>query len=154
MTTVAVGFHVFIALFAFGTLPFPGLYFIQIAQGADVATVRRVSRIATARGKIGGPCLILAAALGFWAASSLGIPLGAHWLIAAYVLFAVLFVTGFGYFARREARIAALAESAPDGAPTGELANLLTDATAMRIGYLDLLVWAAIFYVMIFKPVW
>ncbi len=95
---------------------------------------------------------LLTAIVGFIVAWRLGIPLNAGWLIAAYVVFVVVVSCGMGYHARREMRIAALAEVSPDDAPSPELAAAIDDPVAVPVFWASGILWILLIWLMVARP--
>ena len=144
--------HILLVVFAFGALLFPELFFHRIAARCnDVATLRVLFGLATARGRIAAPALLVGALVGLWYAHAAGYSLTAGWLIASYVVLICIFAVG-GSFARREQRCYKLAQESPDGAPSAELRAAIASDERSPMGYIALLLFVAIFYLMIAKP--
>lgn len=96
----------------------------------------------------------------FWIGVAFGITAGvvngynllAPWLLAAYVLVAVLLVGGLAVTVPWMNRVGALAAAAPDGAPGPELMAVLHDRRVTVLLWLSVVVDVAIVALMVFKP--
>jgi uncharacterized membrane protein len=117
-----------------------------------VNAIRAAYAIAAMRGKIFGPLAVVTALIGFWVASTTGIPLNSGWLVASYVVFVVLMLIGFGFHARKEVSIYNLAMASPENAPSAELNAAIHDPLEVPMGIASTLLWIALFYLMIAKP--
>jgi len=96
--------------------------------------------------------VLLAAALGFAAATVLGYPLTSRWLVIAYILVALLLVDGFGERLPWVKAVRAAALASPDDRPSGELKALIESPRAKIGGPLSGVLWLAVVYTMVFKP--
>jgi uncharacterized membrane protein len=152
MVTVIYFLHVLLAFTAIAFLVVPGLILEMAARTKDVPFIRRLFRLATFHGRVGGIISLLTAIVGFVVAWRLGIPLNAGWLIAAYVVFVVVMILGMGYHARREMRIAMLAAASPDGAPSPELAAAIDDPLAIPIFWASGILWILLIWLMVARP--
>jgi uncharacterized membrane protein len=153
MVTVVYFLHVLLAFTAIAFLVVPGLILEMAARTKDVPFIRRLFRLASFHGRVGGMIALLTAIVGFIVAWRVGIPLNAGWMIAAYVVFVVVVVVlGMGYHARREMRIAALAEVSPDDAPSPELAAAIDDPLAVPIFWASGILWILLIWLMVARP--
>lgn len=152
LLTAAVAAHVVLAFAAIAFLIVPGAILEKIAHTKDVPFIRKAFALGIFHGQIGGPLAMAVALLGVVVAWRGGIPLSSGWLIAAYVTFAVVMGIGIGYHARRETRIAALARSSPDAAPSAELAAEIDDPLARPLFWASALLWTFLIYDMVAKP--
>ncbi len=144
--------HVLLAFTAIALLVVPGLMLENVAHTRDVALIKRMYALGSFHGRIGGPLALLTAVVGFVVAWQLGIPLNSGWLIAAYVVFVLVMALGIGYHARREMRIASLAQASPENAPSPELAAAIDDRLAIPMSWLSGLLWAVLIWLMVAKP--
>lgn len=149
---LALMLHVFVGLIAFGALPFSGLFFNMMAKNANVSTIRSVYTVAAFRGKAFGPLGVITGLLGFWVASVMGIPLSSGWLIATYVAWGLLIVIGFGYHARMDSKILALAQASSGEQPSPELHAAIHNPLETVMGMVSMFLWLFIFYLMFAKP--
>ena len=92
MVTVVYFLHVLLAFTAIAFLVVPGLILEMAARTKDVPFIRRLFRLASFHGRVGGMIALLTAIVGFIVAWRVGIPLNAGWMIAAYVVFVVVAV--------------------------------------------------------------
>ncbi len=151
--TTAVSFlHVLLAFAAIGFLVVPGYMLERVAETRDVPFIRRAYRLGKFHGQIGGPIALLAAIAGLIAAWRYGIPLTSGWLVVAYVAFVLVISLGIGYHARRELRIAALAQTSPDSAPSPGLAAAIDEPMRWPLYWASALLWIFLIWVMVAKP--
>ena len=149
---ILIASHVLVAVAAISFLVVPGAMLVSAARTRDVAFIRRVFALGAFHGQVGGALLLLAGILGLIVAIVAGIPLGAGWLIASYVVYALLVILGIGYHARWEMRVAKLAQASPDAEPSPELAALIDDPLQTPMLWLSALLWVSIVYLMVAKP--
>lgn len=152
MPVFTMSAHAILGIFAFGALQFPGLFFAQVAKSENVGAIRSAYAVAATRGKIFGPLAMVVALVGFGVAAMRGIPLNSGWLIASYVDFVLLMGLGFGYHARTEVKIYNLAMASSLDAPSPELKSAIHDPLEMPMGIVSMVLWIALFYLMIAKP--
>jgi hypothetical protein len=144
--------HVLFAFVAISLLVVPGLILEMAAHTRDVPFIRRIYQLMSFHGKIGGPVAILTALLGLVAVWRSNMSFGAGWLIAGYVVFALIMALGFGYHMLREIRIAALAQKSPDAAPSPDLAAAISDPLAVPLLWVSTLLWTFLIWLMSAKP--
>ena len=152
MVTVVYFLHVLLAFTAIAFLVVPGLILEMAARTKDVPFIRRLFRLASFHGRVGGMIALLTAIAGLIVAWRLGIPLNTGWLIAAYAIFVVVVILGMGYHGRREIRIAALAEASPDNAPSPELTAAIDDPLAVPIFWASGILWILLIWLMVARP--
>lgn len=152
MTALILVLHVLAVVIAFGILVFPGLLFERIAEKGDVRTIRNVFGIGVARVKFGAPLLILGALLGVWLAYSAGYSLSAGWLVASYLSFIALVAIGIGYHSRWERHVYGLAMASPENQPSADLQAAIEKRSKSPLGYVSLLLFIFIMYLMSAKP--
>jgi hypothetical protein len=152
VSTIITTLHVILAFAAVAFLVVPGAMLEKAAETRDVPYIRRAFALGVFHGRIGGPIVVLAAAVGIAAAWGAGIPLTSGWLIAAYISFAIGIGLGIGYHSRREMRILALAQASPDDAPSPELAAVIADPLARPMLWISTLNWLFIIWDMVAKP--
>ncbi|HEY6326077.1 MAG TPA: DUF2269 family protein [Candidatus Cybelea sp.] len=152
MTTTVYFFHVLFAFAAIAFLVVPGAMMEMAAHTRDVPFIRRMYQMGKFHGQIGGPLALLAALVGLFAAWRLGIPWTSGWLVAAYVVFALIMLLGIGYHTRREIRIGALAQASPDAAPSPELAAVIDDPLSRPVLWASGLLWILLIWLMVAKP--
>jgi hypothetical protein len=130
----------------------PGVILDMIAHTRDVGLIRKTYAIAIFHGRVGGPIALLTIILGLVIVWMKGISFTAPWLVVSYVLVVAMLALGFGYHAPREIKIAGLARSSPDTAPSPELAAAIDDPKAMMMTWISAALWTAIILVMILRP--
>lgn len=144
--------HVLVAFAAVALLFVPGWMLFAAARSRDVGFIRRTFALGAFHGRIGGPLALLAGILGFGVAGMNHVPLGAGWLVASYVVYALLMVVGIGYHMRWELHVAALAKASPENAPSPELAAAIADPLGTPMMWLSAILWIALIYLMVAKP--
>jgi uncharacterized membrane protein len=130
-----------------------GLVTGRVLRGGNVPAIRRV--LAAERrltNLVGAPLLVAGIVFGFIAALTGGFDLTAQWLILAYVLVAVNFVNGIGFYDPHAKRLAAAAEASVETTPSAELRALIESPRTWIVPGLDLVLWVAIIFVMVMKP--
>ena len=152
MSTPIYLLHVLLAFAAVAFLIVPGLYLEHVARTHDVPFIRKAYALMAFHGRIGGPLALLLLPVGIWLAIAYGVPLTSKWLIASYVVYTLIMVTGIGYHSRREITIGKLAAVSPDGAPSPELAKAIDDPKAGTMMATSLLLWVVIIWLMVAKP--
>jgi uncharacterized membrane protein len=152
MMTFYIAVHALVGILAFGILALPGFYFARIAKSRNVAAIRVAFAIAVKRGRIGGPLAILTSLFGIWVAYAAGYSLSAGWLIASYVVVAILVALGLGVHARWEAKVYKLALASSESAASPELRAAIDSPLDDVLNWVSLALWFALFYLMIFRP--
>lgn len=99
-----------------------------------------------------GPLALLTALVGLIVAWRYQIPLASGWLIATYIAFVLVIALGIGYHSRRELRIAALAQTSPEAAPSPELSAAIDDPMSVPAMWVSALLWILIIWLMVAKP--
>jgi hypothetical protein len=149
---IVIALHVLAAFVAVAFLIVPGLILEIVGHTHDVVLIRKTYALASFHGKVGGPFAILLLLLGIAAAMVNGLPLTLPWLIASYVLFALLMAAGFGFHMPRELRIAALSQTSPDAAPSPELAAAIDAPLAKPMLWVSAALWIALIVIMVVRP--
>lgn len=145
--------HVVVAFAAVAFLVVPALFLELAAQTHDVPFIRKAYGLMSFHGRIGGPLALLLFPIGLWLAVLYGIPLASGWLVATYVLYAVLMALGIGYHSRREIRIGKLAAAVgPDGTPPQELSAILDDPLARPMMIVSSTLWIVLIWLMVARP--
>lgn len=152
MSTAVLLLHVLLAFAAVALLIVPGLFLEYVAHTRDVPFIRKAFRLMSFHGRIGGPVALLILPVGIWAAIVYGIPLTSRWLVASYVIYALLMISGIGYHSRREITIGKLSAVSPDGAPSPELEKAIGDPKAGIMMTVSLLMWICLIWLMVAKP--
>jgi len=152
MITTLLAVHAFVAIIAFGLLPFPSILAKPMIANGDVQTIRSVFSILVARGRLAGPLAILAALFGFWLAREMGYSYTAGWLIVSYIAFVIVLAVGIGVHARWEQRVLAAAQSSTTGGITPELTAIINDKVNIVFYVVSLTCWFVLFYCMIVRP--
>lgn len=149
---IVVALHVLVAFAAIAFLVVPGWMLVAASRSRDVAFIRRTFALGAFHGRVGGPLALLAGLLGFGAAASMGVPLNAGWLVASYVVYAVVMVIGIAYHMRWEIRVAKLAQASPEGTASGDLAEAIADPLGLPMLWLSAVLWIALIYLMVARP--
>lgn len=152
MGTAIYVLHVLLAFAAVAFLIVPGSFLESVARTHDVPLIRKTFGIMSFHGKVGGPLAFLLLPIGIWLAVLYGIPLTSGWLIATYVLYAVVIAIGIGYHTRRERTIGMLAAKSPDDAPSAELSAVLDDPLALPMNIVSAILWALLIWLMTARP--
>lgn len=124
----------------------------RIGRSGDTRSIRTAFAMAK-------PVAMVAPAI-FWVGVAFGITAGvvngynllAPWLLATYVLVALLLVAGLTITVPWMNRVGALAAAAPDGAPSPELTGALHDGRVTALMWASIVVDFAILGLMVFKP--
>jgi hypothetical protein len=143
-----------LTMFAAVTLMFGGeLLFHLVRRSGDLHALRRFLDVVFPVFRIGVGLLSLGVAFGLLAATTIGFSLTAGWLLLAYALIAGIYVIGFGvgvpYFNRVRA---ALDDSSLQG-PSPELRRVLEDPRWILDLVVSVLLYVAIIFVMVMKPI-
>lgn len=152
MSTAVYVLHVLLAFAAVAFLVVPGVFLESVARTRDVGLIRKTFGLMSFHGKIGGPLALLLLPIGIWLAISYGISLTSGWLIASYVLYAVVIAVGIGYHSRRERTIGVLSAKSPDGAPSAELSAVLDDPLALPMNIASAVLWGLLIWLMAARP--
>lgn len=152
MSTAVYVLHVLLAFAAIAFLVVPGAFLESVARTRDVPLIRKTFGLMSFHGKIGGPLAILLLPIGIWLAVLYGIPLTSGWLIASYVLYALVVGIGVGYHSRRERTIGLLSAKSPEGAPTAELSTALDDPLALPMNVASAVLWTLLIWLMAARP--
>jgi uncharacterized membrane protein len=130
-----------------------GLISGRVLRSGNVAAIRRVLDVERRIGNlVGGPLFIGGIAFGLIAALAGGFDLTARWLLIAYVLVAANFANGVLLYEPHARRLAAAAEASDEGAPSAELRALIDAPRTNIVPGADALLWLAIIFVMVVKP--
>ena len=128
-----------------------GLLERAVARSGDVRALRRVLAAEDRFAPLGGGLFLLGIALGVITALTGGFDLLQPWLIAGYVLSAVVLITAFTYHIPTANRLKELTAASPDD-PSPELRAAIDEPLGPVIVALDTLVWLALIFVMVVKP--
>jgi hypothetical protein len=151
-----------ITMFAAVTLMFGGeVLFHLLRRRGDLHSLRRFLEVVLPVFRIGVGLLTLGVGFGLLAATTIGFSLTAGWLLLAYALIAAIYVVGFGvgvpYFNRVRAALEdASLDAAPNDQPAGEagraLRRILDDPRWVFDLVVSVVLYAAIIFVMVAKP--
>ncbi|HET7677403.1 MAG TPA: hypothetical protein VFK38_06080 [Candidatus Limnocylindrales bacterium] len=130
----------------------PALLLHRVAPDADVRLVRGLFGAADRLGRFIPLLFTAGLVFGLITAWTGRFDFFAPWLLIAYALFIVASITGAGFTAPWIKRVAALAESSPDGPATGELAAALADRRAHALFWLDVVIIVGFVFDMVVKP--
>lgn len=129
-----------------------GMLSAGIARTGDVRAIRRALAAEARFQPAGGALFVLGIVFGFVTALTGDFDLTAPWLLIAYGLVAVTFVTGIAYHGPRGKKLQALAEASSENELSAPLRTLIDSPSARVVVALDTLIWLAIVYVMVVKP--
>ena len=128
---------------------------IWAGRARSVAEVRVYARlIAFSENWLSPAAAIGIAVFGYSAADRGGFDLGTTWLVIAQVLFLAIVVLALVFLRPAARRLQALANAAPDGPITPEIAAYLKSPLFPIVGSLDSLFFLFIIYLMVVKPAW
>jgi uncharacterized membrane protein SirB2 len=149
---LALKFLHILTMFATVTLFVGGeVILTAVARTRDVGALRRVAAITKRTDGIGILLFLMGVALGILTAVTGQFDLTAPWLIIAYVLVAILIVTGIFYFTPQTKRLAEALDASGDRF-SPELEQLLDPRRQMVVVVLDVALWSALIYLMVVKP--
>jgi hypothetical protein len=123
-----------------------------VARSGDVRALRAVLAAEDTFTPIGGGIFLLGIAFGVVAALTGGLDLTQPWLIIGYVLTAIILVLAFAYHVPTSSRLKALAEASGDDQPSAELRAAIDRPIGRVVNIVDGLVWLAVIFVMVVKP--
>jgi hypothetical protein len=129
-----------------------GLLEGAVARSGDVRALRRVLAAEDRFAPIGGGIFLLGIVLGVVTALVGSLDLTQPWLLIGYVLSAVILVNAFAYHIPTANKLKALANASPDDAPSGELSAAIQAPIGAVMNAFDSLVWLALIFVMVVKP--
>jgi hypothetical protein len=129
-----------------------GVLTASIARTQDIRAIRRAVAAESRFNPAGGALFLLGLVFGFVTALTGGIDLTAPWLLIAYGLVGIIFVTGITYHAPLGRKLHALADASTETEPSEELRALILAPRARIVPTLDVVVWLAVIYVMVAKP--
>lgn len=150
--SIVVALHVLTAFAAVAFLIVPGWILEKVAHTHDIALIRKTYSLAMFHGKVGGPLAILILPLGLAAATTNGIPLTSGWLVASYVVYALVVAIGIGYHMRREIRIAGMAAATSGDNISPELTTVIDDPLAPVMSWTSAILWTLLILLMVLKP--
>lgn len=128
------------------------IFLHRIGRSGDTRAIRTAFEMAKPLATAGPAIFWIGVAFGLTAGVVNGYNLLAPWLLATYMLVAVLFVAGLTITVPWMNRVGALAAADPDGPASPELTAALHDRSATILMYVFLLADVAILALMIFKP--
>jgi hypothetical protein len=129
-----------------------GLLTAAIASTQDVRAIRHTVAAEARFGPAGGALFLLGIVFGVVTALTGELDLTTPWLLIAYGLVVIIFVTGIAYHGPRGRKLQILAEASSETEPSEELRALIQAPSARIISAFDLVVWLAVIYVMVAKP--
>ena len=101
---------------------------------------------------VGGALFIPGILFGFITALTADLDLTQAWLLIAYVLAALILVTGIAYHGPRDRQLRALVDASPEDGPSDALRAFIAAPSDRVVRAIDLLLWLGIIYVMVAKP--
>jgi small-conductance mechanosensitive channel len=129
-----------------------GLLSAGIAGSGDVRAIRRSIAAEERFQPLGGALLVLGIVFGVVTALTAKLDLTAPWLLIAYGLVVLVFITGISFHAPRGRKLKELANSSPDDQPSEALRALINAPSARLVVVVDSLIWLGLIYVMVAKP--
>jgi hypothetical protein len=124
----------------------------RIARTGDTRAIRTAFQITKPVGTVAPVIISIGIAFGLTAGVVNGYNLLAPWLLATYVLVAVIMAAGLTITVPWMNRVGALSAAAPDGAPTPELDAALHDPRVNGLMWASIVVDVIIVALMVFKP--
>jgi hypothetical protein len=124
----------------------------RIARSGDTRSIRTAFSMAKPVATVAPAIFWIGVAFGITAGIVNGYNLLAPWLLATYVLVALLLVAGLTVTVPWMNRIGALAAAAPDGTASPELTGALHDARVTTLMWVSIVVDVVILALMVFKP--
>lgn len=150
--TLWIFLHVLFVLVAFAFTTGVGVAMAAIGRSADPRAIRVAVRVGRPMTLTGGVLLLVAVLWGFVTAAKMQLPLSAPWLVAAYVMAAILLLLGFLVFAPWLARLGEAAQASPDDRASADLVAVANARAPAIAGPISGLLWLGLLYVMFFKP--
>jgi hypothetical protein len=124
----------------------------RIGRSGDTRSIRTAFGMAKPVATVGPAIFWVGVGFGITAGVVNGYDLLASWLLATYVLVAILLVAGLTITVPWMNRVAALAAAAADGPASPELAAALHDGRATALMWASIVVDVVIVALMVFKP--
>jgi hypothetical protein len=124
----------------------------RIGRSGDTRAIRTAFQITKPVGTLGPVMFSIGIVFGITAGLVNGYNLLAPWLLATYVLVAVIMAAGLTITVPWMNRVGALSAAAPDGAPTAELEAALHDQRVSGLMWASIVVDVVIVALMVFKP--
>ena len=124
----------------------------RIARSGDMGAIRTAFHITKPVGTVAPVIFLIGIAFGLTAGVVNGYNLLAPWLLATYVLVAVIMAAGLTITVPWMNRVGTLSAAAPDGAPTAELEAALDDPRVSRLMWASIVVDVDVVALMVFKP--
>lgn len=124
----------------------------RIGRSGDTRSIRTAFSMAKPVATVGPAIFWIGVGFGITAGVVNGYNLLAPWLLATYVLVAVLLVAGLTITVPWMNRVGALAAATADGPVSPELAAALHDGRATALMWASIVVDVAIVGLMVFKP--
>jgi hypothetical protein len=136
------------------TLMFGGeLLFHLLRRREDLPALRRFLEVVFPVFRIGVGLLTLGVGFGLLAAITVGFSLTAGWLLLAYGLIVGIYLTGFGIGVPYFNRVRDALDDSSLQAPSPELRRVLADPRWIIDLGVSVLLYAAIIFVMVMKPI-
>jgi len=129
-----------------------GIFSSIIVRTGNVPAIRTAVRASIPLHSAGGALILVGVIFGFATATSAGFSLTSHWLIAAYVLAALILIIGFGVHRPWVLRVVAAAAASPDDRMSPELAASVGERPAQLAGPISGLLWIAVIAIMVLRP--
>jgi hypothetical protein len=144
--------HILAMFIAFAFTTGVGILVAAVANSGSVSAIRTVTRVVAPFQRVGSAVLLLGVVFGMATAMTVGYGLTANWIVAGYVLVALILAIGLGVHQPWIGRLAAAAAASPDDRVSPELAAVTTERMVRIAGPVSGLLWIAVISVMVLKP--
>jgi uncharacterized membrane protein len=147
--------HVISVVMLGGGFVLEGIVGALVPRARNVGEMRAYARLLyISENYLSLPAAIAIAVFGYLTADRLGLDLDVTWLLIAQVLFYGIAVLAIAFLRPAANRLHAMADAAPDGPVTPELAAEVKKPAAAVVGSVTSVMFAAIIYLMVSKPDW
>jgi uncharacterized membrane protein len=123
-----------------------------VARSGDVRALRRVLAAEDRFAPIGGVLFLLGIGFGIAAAIAGNLDLAQAWLVIAYVLAAIILINAFAYHIPTANKLKALAAASADDEASADLRAAIDAPIGTVMNVVDGVVWLALIFVMVAKP--
>ena len=147
--------HVISVVLLGGGFVLEGICGPLVARARSVQEVRVYARLKhVSENYLSIPAAVALAVFGYLAADRIGYDLDATWLALGQALFYAIVVLALLVLRPAANRLHRLAEAAPDGPVTPEIAAELRKPLPAAVGALTSLIFVFVIYLMVAKPAW